>query len=57
VNERFRVLATTVAKALGSPDLPMLIVPADLDVFSDEETRQVAAGLVPEILPLLTRRG
>jgi hypothetical protein len=56
VNARFEALARSVAKTFGLPEVPMAILPADLDTLPDDEVRRIAAERVPDLLRQLTQR-
>ena len=53
----FESLGRREADYFDIPDLPLLIVPHPFANKSDEEMRQIASGLVLQVVAALTGRG
>ena len=53
VTERFLPLARSVARAQGIPDLPLVVLPKDVDTLPPEQLRQVATRAFREVAALV----
>ncbi len=55
VTDKFVSLARASAKALGYPDLPLLIVPHPFETLSTERLHEIAREKVLECISLVSR--
>lgn len=53
VTERFLPLAKSVARSRGIPDLPIVVLPRDVDTLPPEQLRQVATQAFREAVALV----
>lgn len=57
VSERFRSLALSILRSKGTEALPLLVLPADVEQFSNEELQSLAENDLPHALELLREDG
>ena len=50
MTEEFESLAATVARSLGYPDLPMVVVPHPFEVLAEDVVERLAEAKFQEIL-------
>ena len=55
VSERFHNLAQSVARARHAPDLPMIVLPPNIEEITNEELHALADRTFPQIIDRLTK--
>ena len=53
VTERFESLGRSILKSKGRGDIPVYVLPSDIETRSDAELCQLAAQTLPELIDLL----
>lgn len=53
VTERFESLGRSILKSKGRGDVPVYVLPSDIETRSEDELRELAAETLPELIELL----
>ncbi len=53
ITERFLTLADTTRKGRGLPEMPLVVLPSDIEYISDAELRRMADKALAEVLDIV----